>query len=257
MSYTSIIHIGRDGMANVAGELRNSHLWSPMTWNVLSMKYRGYLTSFFGTESDADFQALWDMHATDQLTFADNVAMQLTFDNVLVRREDFARVADALEQCYSDNSAWVAGMRGWHIRGAAKAFQDALLDEDVIAIGFNGTSVSDGPLLGVHEETSVTVDGEEYEDVEVRPYNINVDQEHWFLDLGSIHGRDGQPPDPNPLPEGWAWTGDLFTAKVVDQDGRSLEMSMLGHIHGTAPRTPDVLTALRRRATRGCKIDIR
>jgi len=177
MSYTSIIFVGAAGEAYTDDEIRNSWGWAPQVWKALHDEYIG---GSFSLMSDAASE-VWKLKDDRRLDLAEQVALHLTFDNALVKRAHFLTAAECLDELHR---RWRERFSGqvWHAAHIAAALRRAIGESDVQAFWLNCTSVADLPLLGVYDE-----DREQ-----CRPYNVNTDDDHFFIDVNSLATKEAE-----------------------------------------------------------------
>lgn len=101
----------------------------------------------------------------------EHTVLRFTFDNALVRREDFDILAAALEMF---QEAHQKSGSACHLRVWAQEIRE-LVDGEM-AVGLHATSVNANPWYDYDEES------EEY-----TPYNVNTGDRHWFIDAAQAH----------------------------------------------------------------------
>lgn len=101
----------------------------------------------------------------------EHTVLRFTFDNALVRREDFDVLIAALTLF---QEAHLKPGTVCHLRAWAQEIRE--LPEDTMAVGLHGTSVSENPWYDYDEEAD-----------EYTPYNVNTGDRHWFIDAAQAH----------------------------------------------------------------------
>jgi hypothetical protein len=165
MSSCAII-IFRNGKADSAIEMKNAWLGSAFVWTKLFDKH---VTKRFKYDSWLNEpQRLWDLKDSDKLEKCEKVVLRMTFDNVLIRKEDFSRLTFfiSLFETFHDRDG------SSHLPLIRECLNKLSEDESVDAIGFWGTTVCDNPWYSWDEEKEDEV-----------PYDISTGEEHWFLEI--------------------------------------------------------------------------
>jgi len=167
MSRTTLYAVGADGEVQEYAEFRNSHGSAGYVWRVMGDRYIGpdaYSTALF---SDG-MQRLWDLWRDTILPLHHRAVMLFTFDHVMVRAEDFVRLAEDME----------AFVRDFYPDGSACSLpeQAATLREMATEKGIRGACWQQTRVA----ESLWYVYGDEGDD-EGRAYNIDVDDKHWWL----------------------------------------------------------------------------
>lgn len=186
MSYTTMLGVTKSGDVESFEELRNSHGASPFIWRavfgrrglsayLLTPVHPGSLDPGRPTKGYMEEDSgLISSGYLPQCSEPEAWALALTFDNVLVRREDAPTVTRWLRSFVENVPPWQREGVAYHWDRILELIED--MPQPYRAIGFNHTSVGDSELLGVY-------DGEEdeYGDTERRPYNVNTDSAHFYL----------------------------------------------------------------------------
>ena len=179
MSYTEIYKFGKDGKAQFLGETKNAFRGAMCVWNVLDEKYlppyipewsiklgedisdKRYHRS--GSMSPEPLKEIWALFSDSNVSFEDKVVLGSTFDKVIVRKEDLPELIKAYKS-FADFSSLPE-----QAELIEKAFEE---DDDLIAIGFNQTSVNGDTWLnaGGYDENDEGI-----------PYNILEQDSHWNL----------------------------------------------------------------------------
>lgn len=180
MSYTEIYAFEKDGNACFYSEVRNAWRGAMAIWRTLEEKYllslpfpsgwslvnrdRNYYSRTTATITDADaMKEIWDLAKDERLSENERIVLKTTFDYVVVKKEDLPKVIDAFNDFEGETS----------LKEQAEILVKMFNDDDVIAVGWNQTSVN-GDTWG----NFGGYDEEKYEDI---PYNILTMDKHWFL----------------------------------------------------------------------------
>jgi hypothetical protein len=181
MSHSEMMIVQADGDMVADIELRNGHGSAPCVWDALFRKYEdliypdnfGFMTPRRSGISGG-WEALWAWAKGNhgQMRPWEWIALQWTYDNAVVKREDFAATAEALRR-FAD--ALVLPNRVCHLPAIAARLDELRRDEPgVRGVAHHHTSVSENPWI-----TRTPVPGDDYE---YAPYNIDRGIRHWFID---------------------------------------------------------------------------
>lgn len=163
MSYAALILFDKDGNAAVHEEYKNSWGGSALVWASLCEEYGV-------TPRDGEYDPwshLWE-RVKDGSTILkpfEKVVLYFTYDNALVKAENFEKLADALREF------WIAHQkptRANHLDAWSRDLRK--LPEGTQAIGLWATSVCECPWTGFDEE-------EEKHTF----YNLAEGEKHWFI----------------------------------------------------------------------------
>lgn len=175
MSYTEIYAFGKDGNAYLAAEVHNAWRGSMAVWQTMEKRYlpqfydHGVKTTrlLSGKQGEDDpAREVWALADNLEIPLHERIAMSVTFDDCLVKAEDIPRVVDAFRKFGGETS----------LKEQADILEKLLeLDPDVIAVGWNGTSVT--------AENWANTGGYDEENEEVLPYNcLTGDRHYWLFD---------------------------------------------------------------------------
>lgn len=181
MSYTTLNYVDKDGDVGVYEEYKNSHGFCTFVWEVLYRAKIDPYVRYVPFFEDGEMKKCWDLWKSDKLEEFEKIVLMATFDFVMVKKENFSAVAKSFkkfaEKYHTDKE------RVCSLVDQAKDIERMIEDidcKDVVAICWQGTSVSDDMWQSYNEED------EEYEDSV--PYNINKDDKHWFL-FDELYGK--------------------------------------------------------------------
>ena len=193
MSYTEIYAFGKDGKAFFVGEVRNAWSGAMAVWRLMEERhlplyvpswvdgtrwYRpgmsdeemiqhiGYrptrCTVHFNPERDP-MQDIWDLQNNKAIPVHERICLYTTLDKALVKRENIPAVIEAFLDFGGDTS----------LPEQASLLEDVLKDPDVIAVGWNQTSVC--------ADTWANYGGYDTEKDESIPYNCLTGTDHFWI----------------------------------------------------------------------------
>lgn len=168
MSYATIYKVPESGGIENYREFPNAIRGAVLLWTYLSRRYLDLDgMPLFGGE---DTKRLWALATDERLSEDERIALQTTFDGVMVRRDDFERVAAAFDVVgpMMDDAG--------HLPAWAATLREMWLDPDCFAACWNQTSVCADTWW--RYDTCPTC-GQDLEDS--RMYDISKDSGHWFL----------------------------------------------------------------------------
>jgi len=155
MSYQSLYKVRKSGDVEHIKDYSNSFLGAFLVWDEMSKKHLCMKVPIQG-----NMRPVWNLHKSESVPYCERILMMATFDNIMVKKENFTLLVDSIMECDSRLTG--------HFRQNAVMIQSLLDDDDCIAICWNQTSVCASPWT--------VYDGEEG-----RPYNIYKDTKHWFM----------------------------------------------------------------------------
>jgi len=171
MSSTEIYKFKKNGDAEFIGETKNAHRGAMSVWSHLEKKYlppvmkfgkaipRRFL--FLEKESVND---IWALHKTDTISETEKICLLSTFDNAIAQKDGLRDLIKAFREFDGETS----------LKEQAdiieKEFDE---DNDLLAIGWNQTSVND--------DTWLNIGGYDEDKEKSIPYNIFKGNEHWFI----------------------------------------------------------------------------
>lgn len=178
MSYTELFAFDKTGNASKVEDIRNAWLGAMKIWRILESKYLPEyrleypLSDFFKRENPdfvpsrtsdmKDIKEIWELAYDERLLEHERIVLLSTFDNVLVKRENFVRLIEAFRKFEPGTS----------LPEQADVIEEESMKDDVIAIGWN--------------QTSINADNWEYYDIDEEtdegiPYNCLSGEKHWWL----------------------------------------------------------------------------
>ena len=193
MSTTEIYAFGKDGYAYLYGRTRNAWRGGMAVWMLLEERhlpvyvpewvkkqywYRPGMTKEelkkhmgfsptrcahdFGTKGDP-MQDIWELQHDKNIPLHERICLYTTFDEALIKRENIPAVIDAFRKFGGETS----------LPEQADILEKMLSDPDIIAVGWNQTSVSadNWDTLGEYDE----------ENEENKPYNCLTGKEHFWV----------------------------------------------------------------------------
>lgn len=172
MSYTEIYKFKQNGDSEFLDETKNAFRGAMAIWEFIEKKYlpkfaplwamgdtsKEYsrITDLFGVKE------IWGVYDSDKISEIDKIVLGSTFDGVIVMKDDIPKLVDAFNNFDGETT----------LKEQATLIEEAFeTDDDLIAIGWNQTSVNCNPWLSDEED----------EDGEYLPYNILRGDKHWNL----------------------------------------------------------------------------
>ena len=179
MSYTEIYKFNKNGNAEAIGEIRNAFRGAMAVWSSLEKKYLpefipewaksfpaepGKTYSRISSMNQEDMKEIWGIVKHPDITDTHKIAMNSTFDNVVVKRENLERLLVAFREFEFETS----------LKEQADLIEAALKDDpELLGIAWNQTSVCG--------DTWDNIGGYDEETEEPIPYNLLKEEKHWFL----------------------------------------------------------------------------
>jgi len=158
MSYTVIYGIKLNGDVVFVSETDNAFRGAMHVWMQLCDKYNISGSLFEG------FDELWKIADKGILDQFENIVLKSTFDNVVVMKDNIPMLLDAFRE-------YDKMFSGSTLHEQAEIIEkDILINEDMIGVCWNQTSVNGNPWTDGHDE-----------DDEEIPYNTSNGAKHWFL----------------------------------------------------------------------------
>lgn len=176
MSNTVVYGFGKDGTVKSSIDIKNAWHGAMAVWTILEEKYLPSLPkpewAVIMKEPDRywsrtkeifedKMQDVWDLAKDSRLTFDEKIVLLSTFDNVLIKRENIDRLIKAFRNFNGETSLLLQ----------VKAIKKIVKDEDVLAIGFNQTSIGYGWDVYNYDD----------EIEESTSYNCLTQDKHWWL----------------------------------------------------------------------------
>lgn len=157
MSYTEMFGFDKNGNAYDLAEIENSWRGGVAVWDYLYQKYVGGKFSMFDASGFKDLNSVFE-----KMQEHEQIVLLTTYDYALIRRENFQQVMDAFYRFGGVTSLYEQ----------AEVIEEALNDENCIAIGWNQTSVNgdNWANFGGYDENDEAI-----------PYNLNTGDRHWYL----------------------------------------------------------------------------
>lgn len=189
MSNTQIYAFGKDGYASYFGNIENSWRGAIAIWDILERKYLPpYIPSWvkkerwYSPEMDAEeiasklgytptrlttlitetLREVWDLVDDAKVSITDKIVLATTFDKFLVKQEELPRVIEAFNAFEGNTS----------LKEQAQILQRMYEDEDVIAVGWNQTTISFEGYINYNYDEQTG---------ECTPYNCLTQNDHFWL----------------------------------------------------------------------------
>lgn len=194
MSYTEIYAFDKAGLPRLYGEVHNSWRGAVAVWNIMEDRYLppfvpGYIKSCnwyhpgltpkeieqrIGykpkratcyEEKEEPAREIWNLVDNPEIPEHEKIVLYTTFDNCLVRAENLPAVIAAFRQFEGETS----------LKEQADILQGAADDQEIIAVGWNQTSVNG--------DSWYNAGGYDEEAEESLPYNcLTGDKHYWLFD---------------------------------------------------------------------------
>ena len=184
MSYTEIYAVNKNGDVEEYEDIQNAWRGAMAVWNILEERYLppfrpSFLPDFvpdekieehlgykprrcIGIDKEAMKEAMkeiWKLASNENVSEVDTIILCTTFDDVIVKKENIEKVINAFKEFEGDTS----------LKEQATILEKILEDDECIGVAWNQTSVN-ADTWDIYNE-----------DDECLPYNINNNDEHWFL----------------------------------------------------------------------------
>lgn len=179
-----IYSFGADGNAKNIGYLNGAMQGGLKVWVAVGEKYVPGGFSMLRPGST------WELAATEEngtvLTKAEWLTLMATFDNKLIRKEDFQEFFDAFVQFEKDTKMET-------LFSQVSRLIPSALPEDSQAIGFHITTVTESPWMDYIPSASEAEETEEDDDEEEGtyvPYNILTGTKHHWIDPKEYRKRE-------------------------------------------------------------------
>lgn len=174
MSHSTLLIVRQDGTVARHARYQNGHGSGPVVWTTLAEKYRSllYPNDVPGEKYYRGFDE-WDelfkKSSELPLTWWEHNVLNWTNDYSIVRREDFDICIRSLREFVVDPK------RVSHLKAVADDIEKlGASAEPILGVCFQCTSISDNLWV-----VSLPEDAEEEE----RPYDINLDTEHHYVEF--------------------------------------------------------------------------
>ena len=166
MSYTEMFKVPENGSMVSVAEFSNAFLSAWHVWSEMAEAYLGEDASRMMLEKN--MQPVWDLWKRPDIPLDYRIIMGSTFDNVMVKRGNFVRLAKAMEafaKRFGPGTLWEQ----------AQMLRELADDETAYAVCWNQTSVN-ADTWWVRDQSLSDDEDEQY-----RMYDISKDAGHWFL----------------------------------------------------------------------------
>ena len=188
MSYTEIYAFNQAGNAYLYGEVKNAWAGAVAVWRILEERYLPpYIpkwvkeTSWYHPDLSfaeisshlgyaptrlspyCDQSEIWNLGQNSDVAIEDRIVLYTTYDKPLVKKEDLPKVIDAFRRFDGQTN----------LSAQADILEKAYNDPDVIAIGWNQTSISAdhwGNYGGYDEVNDCSI-----------PYNCLTGTDHFWI----------------------------------------------------------------------------
>jgi len=167
MSYTEMLKV-RSGGLDTIKKFPNAHGAAPAIWGYVCQKYMGDKYWWLHNPDNPKF---WGLARDENIPTDERVALIFTFDQVIVRHENFKRVGDALRTFSKKCDDWT------HLPAIADELYKLENDQSAIGCCWVQTSVSSYVWTRYDECDKC---GQQLEDGE-RMFDIGRDNDYFFL----------------------------------------------------------------------------
>lgn len=162
MSYTELV-LFREGLAEHGPEYGNSWGGAAFVWNKLFdlyCKQHEYDNWMMGPSADK----LWKLAGNRELPMFERAVHSFTFDNAVVKQENFRRFAADLRSFWEKHGLGYEGI--CHLL----TWADYIEASDAEAVALHATSVNSHPWIQYDEEKDKMV-----------PYSMTAGDKHWEI----------------------------------------------------------------------------
>lgn len=147
MSYTEIYKFNKKGNAEDLAEVKNAWRGAMAIWNIMDERYLPPFIPEWAKRSEQPLQEryhrsadmgddglklVWKLSEDPKIPETDRIALMSTYDNVIVLKEDLPKLIKAFRKFEGETS----------LKNQADIFEKVLNDKDLIAVGWNQTSVN-------------------------------------------------------------------------------------------------------------------
>lgn len=189
MSCTEIYAFDKKGKPTLYGRVRNAWRGAMAVWMEMERRYLpsyvpeyvknccwysdglsaseiakclGYVPSRCSAFHNEAMNEIWELYNKEDVPETDKIVLATTFDDCLVHKEDLPKVIEAFRKFGTETS----------LNEQADILQQAFDDPDIIAVGWNQTSVNADTWCdyGYDEEKDESI-----------PYNCLTMEDHWWL----------------------------------------------------------------------------
>jgi len=172
VSYTELFPVGADGDIHQVFQISNSWGGGMAVWMALSAKYVPEYGDGTGGMMEG-YKKLFDLLKTDRLNSWERIVLLTTCDGAMVKAENFAKVAEAMETFFAEYKPALEG-RVFHLDRQAnylRKLDGEREEKGWRAVGWNQTSVNGNcPWYGSYDD-----------DENHTPYNLDKQDTHWWV----------------------------------------------------------------------------
>lgn len=158
MSFTTLYAVRENKNLHPVKDFGNSFAGALLVWLTLAEKY-GIPNGSHLLLNEKVRREVWDLASREDVSEADQLTMQTTFDCVLVHKENFKQLVKAMKESAKTLPKHCT------ILQQAETIETLIDDPDIIAIGWNQTSVVDTWEDYLHENE----------------YNLKNADKHWYM----------------------------------------------------------------------------
>lgn len=163
MSRTELYIVKNTGELELYKEFGNSHRGASLLWQNLGDKYLDGLKWY----NEKQMGMLWKLDRDPRVSREEKILLISTYDHELIKKENLEQFVDACEKVYFHDNG--------HFKEYPEVMKEIMKLKDVIAIGWNQTSVNCG-VWDVYDDCKHCDTG-----TIQRDYNVLKDKDHQFL----------------------------------------------------------------------------
>lgn len=176
MSCVEIYGFNKNGIIEEEREVRNAMRGSMLIWQHIEKKYLPSLKPLYGWESDNyrsrfftfssdKLDEFWNLITDKKVSEVDRIVLGSTYDNVLIKKDNIEKLLNAYEKFEGESN----------LKEQILAIKDLFKNRNIIALGYNQTSVNSNPWWEYNEEK------EDEENYFGESYNFLTGKRHWWL----------------------------------------------------------------------------
>lgn len=168
MSSCEIYAVKTNGEVSYYDRAKNAWGGAMHIWQTLAKKHIGDGFSFF-----ADMKPVWNLADNESVPMHERIVLASTFDKAIAKKDFLPTLIEAFEEFAAEFPTPTLEKE----IEILKTMQD---DPEVIGVCWNQTSVNGDPWSVYDEDNDDSI-----------PYNINTNDDHWFLEFAPEGGVSG------------------------------------------------------------------
>lgn len=178
MSYTELTFFGKDKNPSHTEDIKNAWRGAMAIWDIMDERYLPpFIPDFVGrleinnpskryfrmsSSLEEERKKVWALFNDEKVSRIDKIIIGSTFDWVIVIKQNVSELIQAFRLFEGETS----------LKEQADLIEEEFKDENIIAVGWNQTSVSQ------NNWTDFSYDQEKQESI---PYNLSENDKHWNL----------------------------------------------------------------------------